>query len=134
MKKQTIQKQTICVRNKDAVFEGEYVTLPSVDDKIEQLKAELYILRVKGDSMVNAGIKDGDCVLVQEKKEFYSGEIVLAYIGEKATIKRFMSIDEPPYLYLQPENSKYEQIFFTDDVCLSGKIISVLKGDKMDAN
>lgn len=77
--------------------------------------------------MINAGIEDGDVVLVQAQKEFVSGDIVLAHIGEDATIKRFMSIDKPPYTYLKPENPKYNNILFTDEVRLTGKVISVLK-------
>jgi len=83
-----------------------------------------------GDSMINAGIDDGDVVLVQKAKEFSSGDIVLAYDSGEATIKRFVSEDKPPYVYLKPENPKYENILFTDEMRLDGKILSVLnKGD-----
>ena len=87
----------------------------------------MYVLRVYGDSMINAGINDGDHVLVQEKKEFSSGDIVLAYDGEDATIKRFMSVNEPPYLYLKPENPKYDIILFRDSISMAGKVMAVLK-------
>ena len=77
--------------------------------------------------MINAGIDDGDVVLVKNQKEFISGDIVLAEIGDEATIKRFMSTDTPPYVYLKPENPKYENILFTDEARLTGKVISVFK-------
>jgi repressor LexA len=112
---------------------GEWLPLVSrranVDDKVERLKDDVFILKISGDSMINAGIEDGDVVLVQAQKEFVSGDIVLARIGEDATIKRFISIDKPPYTYLKPENPKYNIILFTDDVRLTGKVISVLKNN-----
>ncbi|MEK9179884.1 MAG: transcriptional repressor LexA [Patescibacteria group bacterium] len=94
---------------------------------VARLEAEVFMLKVLGDSMINAGIDDGDAVLVQTKKEFTSGEIVYAQIGDEGTIKRFMSDDKPPYVYLKPENPKYELIPFTHEMELKGKIISVLK-------
>lgn len=111
-------------------FDGEWMQMPAAhyDTKIERLKANVYVLRVYGDSMINAGINDGDHVLVQEKKEFVSGDVVLAYDGDDATIKRFMSVNEPPYLYLKPENPKYEIILFRDSISMAGKVISVLRG------
>ena len=77
--------------------------------------------------MINAGIEDGDVVLVREAKEFVSGEIVLAETPEGTTVKRFISEDKPPYVYLKPENPNYENILFTDDVELKGKISSIMK-------
>lgn len=89
---------------------------------------DIFMLKISGDSMINAGIDDGDAVLVQTMKEFISGDIVFAEIGEEGTVKRFISEDKPPYVYLKPENPNYKNILFTDDVLLKGKIISVLKG------
>jgi len=77
--------------------------------------------------MINAGIDNEDIVLVQSKKEFYSGEIVLANMESGATIKRFISEDKPPYIYLKPENPNYNNILFTENIELQGKVISVLK-------
>jgi len=106
---------------------GEWQTLPSGFEKIEKLNEEIFILKIHGDSMINAGIDDGDLVLVQTKKEFYTGEVVLATIGEDSTVKRFVSQDKPPYVFLKPENPKYPHISFTDETKLTGKVISVLK-------
>lgn len=99
-----------------------------VSKDISRLAEDVFMLKVLGDSMINAGIDDGDAVLVQTKKEFVSGEIVYAQIGEEGTIKRFMSEDKPPYVYLKPENPKYENILCTDEMQLKGKVVSVLKG------
>ncbi|NQU77720.1 repressor LexA [Candidatus Falkowbacteria bacterium] len=103
---------------------GEWQT---VSPEVARLEEEVFLLKITGDSMINAGIDDGDTVLVQSKEEFLTREIVLAQIGSEATVKRFMSEDEPPYVYLKPENPKYKIILFTDEVELKGKVISVLK-------
>lgn len=100
-----------------------------ISKEVAKLSEEVFMLKVSGDSMINAGIDDGDAVLVQTKKEFVSGEIVYAQIGDESVIKRFMSDDKPPYVYLKPENPKYENILFTDETTLIGKVISVLKND-----
>jgi len=100
-----------------------------ISKEVSRLSEEMFILKIAGDSMINAGIDDGDAVLVQTKKEFISGEIVYAQIGDEGTVKRFISEDKPPYVYLKPENPKYENIVFTDDVRLKGKVVSILKSN-----
>lgn len=96
---------------------------------LSRLENDVFILRVSGDSMINAGIDDGDKVLVQSQKEFISGDIVLADMDGESTIKRFVSDDNPPYVYLKPENPNYKVIPFTERMRLLGKVISVLKAD-----
>ena len=105
-------------------IDGDWQTLPG---GTSILKDQVFLLKINGDSMINAGIDDGDTVLVKQQKEFISGDIVLAKVGNQTTIKRFMSDDKPPYLYLKPENPKYDIIYFTEDVFLDGKVISILK-------
>lgn len=97
---------------------------------ISRLENDVFMLRINGDSMINAGIDDNDVVLVQEKKEFVSGEIVLADCDGEATVKRFISDDKPPYVYLKPENPAYPIILFRGTTTLKGKIISVLKNNQ----
>jgi repressor LexA len=99
----------------------------AVSGDVAQFAEEVFLLRILGDSMINAGIDDGDVVLIQSKKEFYTREIVLAQVSDEKTVKRFISEDKPPYVYLKPENPNYENILFTDDVELQGKVVSVLK-------
>ena len=106
---------------------GEWITTPTSD--VAQLKDDVFLLKVSGDSMLNAGIEDGDAVLVRGQKEFVSGDIVLAKIGDESTIKRFISDDRPPYMYLKPENPKYEIIPFNEETRLVGKVISILKNN-----
>lgn len=98
-----------------------------ISQEVAKLSEEMFMLKVSGDSMINAGIDDGDAVLVQTKKEFVSGEIVYAQVGDGGTIKRFMSDDKPPYVYLKPENPNYELIPFTHEMELKGKVVSVFK-------
>lgn len=103
---------------------GEWQTL---SPQVAMLQDNVFLLQISGDSMINAGIDDGDKVLVKSQKEFVSGDIVLAKVGDESMVKRFISEDKPPYLYLKPENPNYEIIYFTEDVVLEGKVISVLK-------
>ena len=103
---------------------GEWQILSS---QVAMLQDNVFLLQISGDSMINAGIDDGDKVLVKSQKEFVSGDIVLAKVGDESMVKRFISEDKPPYLYLKPENPNYEIIYFTEDVVLEGKVISVLK-------
>lgn len=104
-------------------IEGEWQQMPG---EVSKLQGNVYLIKVSGDSMINAGINDGAIVLIREQKEFVSGDIVLARVGDETTIKRFISEDKPPYLYLKPENPKYNIIFFTDQVELKGKVISIV--------
>lgn len=100
-----------------------------VGNELAKLAEEVFILKISGDSMINANINDGDAVLVQASKEFVSGDIVYAEIRDEGTIKRFISEDKPPYVYLKPENPRYGNILFTDDTELKGKVVSVFKGN-----
>lgn len=111
---------------------GEWQTLPtykaSKNDKISKLQDNIFLLKVSGDSMINAGINNNDIVLVKESEHFISGDIVLARIGDESTVKRFISQDEPPYMYLKPENPKYDIIPFDDETTeMQGKVVSVLR-------
>lgn len=103
---------------------GEWQT---VSKDVSQLKGDVSILKISGDSMKNANIDNNDIVLVRSQKEFSSGDIVLAELEDGSTIKRFISDDNPPYVYLKPENPKYDLILFEDGMRLVGKVISVFK-------
>ncbi len=105
-------------------IEGEW---QPISKDVSRLANEVFLIKISGDSMINAGIDDGDAVLVETQKEFASGDIVLAEISGEVTVKRFISDDTPPYVYLKPENPKYEIIPFTEETRLQGKVISVLK-------
>lgn len=81
----------------------------------------LFALRVVGDSMIEAGILDGDIVIVESRRYAENGEIVLALIDDSATVKRFFK--EDGYIRLQPANSSMEPILVRD-VTILGKVIA----------
>ncbi len=90
---------------------------------------EEFLLRVKGDSMVNAGILDGDLVVVRREQTAQDGDIVVALAGddetaEDATVKRFFR--DGRRVRLQPENDELEPIF-TDHVQILGKVTGVFR-------
>jgi repressor LexA len=90
---------------------------------------EEFLLRVKGDSMVDAGILDGDYVVVQRRQDAENGQIVVALAGQdevadEATVKRFFR--ENGRIRLQPENEAMEPIY-ADHVQILGKVIGVFR-------
>lgn len=85
---------------------------------------EHFILRVRGDSMVEAGILDGDYIVVRSQPDAQNGEIVVALVEDSATVKRFYK--ENGYFRLQPENSTMEPIV-VESVSILGKVVSLLR-------
>jgi repressor LexA len=103
----------------------EYVAVP------EPLArgGEEFLLRVKGDSMINAGILEGDLVVVRRQQDARNGDIVVALAGadetaDEATVKRFFR--EKDRIRLQPENDALEPIY-TDYVEVLGKVTGVFR-------
>ncbi len=85
---------------------------------------DVFMLKVQGESMIEAGILDGDLVLVKEQKYANNGDIVVALLEDDATIKRFYK--EANYIRLQPENQFMEAIY-TRDVSILGKVIGLYR-------
>ena len=83
-----------------------------------------FILRVHGDSMIDAGIMDGDYVVVRQQNTAINGEIVVAMIEGNATVKRFYK--EGGHFRLQPENSTMLPII-TKNVDIAGKVVTVFR-------
>ena len=83
-----------------------------------------YVLRVRGDSMKNAGILEGDYVVVRRQDTADDGEIVVALVGEEATVKRFFREDD--HVRLQPENETMEPIR-SREVRIIGRVVGVLR-------
>ena len=83
-----------------------------------------FILRVRGDSMVDAGILEGDHVVVRKQETASDGEIVVALVGEEATVKRFYREDD--HVRLQPENAAYEPIR-SKDVQILGRVVGLYR-------
>ncbi len=84
-------------------------------------KANLFALRVMGESMIEAGILDGDIVVVESKRYADDGEIVVAMIDDEATVKRFYK--DNGRIRLQPANHTMEPIY-TKEVMVLGKVIA----------
>jgi len=84
----------------------------------------LFALKIKGDSMINAGIFDGDIVFVKKQATAVNGDIVAAIIGEEATVKRFKKTETG--VKLLPENPKYEPIV-SKNIKIAGKVVGILR-------
>src|SRR5699024_937787 len=100
----------------------EYFPIPSSSAKQDD---HLFILSVEGESMINAGIYDGDRVIVKQQSTAENGEIIVAMTDDdEATIKRFYKEDKQ--FRLQPENDAMEPMYF-DNVTILGKIVGLYR-------
>lgn len=98
----------------------EYVEVPPVagGDRGE------YVLRIRGESMKDAGILEGDYVVVHKQETAADGDIVVALVGEEATVKRFFR--ESDHIRLQPENATMEPIR-TTEVEILGRVVGLFR-------
>jgi len=87
-------------------------------------KKDVFILHVRGDSMVNAGILDRDYIVVRKQENAINGEIIVALLENEATVKRFFKTDKK--IKLMPENDYMEPIV-ANDVKILGKVIGVIR-------
>ncbi len=87
-------------------------------------KDEVFMLKVKGESMIDAGILDGDYIIVRKQNIANNGEIVVALINDEATVKTFYR--EKHYIRLQPQNAYMEPII-TKDANIIGKVVSLIR-------
>ena len=95
--------------------------------KSSENAAEHFSLKVHGDSMINAGILDGDYVIVRQQPTAVDGDIIVALIGDEATVKRFFKEDDR--VRLQPEHPTMEPIIVTRQQPFSvlGKVVAVFR-------
>jgi repressor LexA len=98
-------------------------TFPLPFDFVQNSTA--FMLKVQGDSMIEAGILDKDLVLVKQQSTANNGEIVVALIGDEATVKTFYK--ENGYVRLQPENQYLEPIIVRENLSILGKVIGVFR-------
>jgi len=98
----------------------EYVPVPSAAGGDEGA----YVLRVRGESMKKIGILEGDLVVVRPQETAENGEIVVALVGEEATVKRFFR--EPDHVRLQPENDEMEPIR-SREVRVLGRVVGLMR-------
>ncbi|MGE5362966.1 MAG: transcriptional repressor LexA [Bacteroidota bacterium] len=98
-----------------------------LDPAYIKMGAGCFALRVKGDSMINAGIFEGDLVIVSPRSEAYNGEIVIAQLGDEATVKRFERKGNE--VFLIAENTRYKPIIVKEreDFSIIGKVVGVLR-------
>ena len=119
-----------CVPVVGRVAAGSPILAEENTEAVLPLPAELvgdgehFILRVRGESMINAGILNDDYIVVHRQPDARNGDIVVALVDDDATVKRFYR--ESDHIRLQPENSGMEPII-TDSVVILGKVVSLLR-------
>lgn len=84
-----------------------------------------FLLKVRGDSMIEIGINDGDFVVVQEQPTANNGDVVVAIVEDGATVKTFYK--EHDHVRLQPENSSMKPIIVRENVSIAGKVVAVFR-------
>ena len=100
----------------------EWINLPST---LTRGRKDVFLLKVRGDSMKDAGILEGDLVIVRPMREVRTGDIVVALLHDEATVKRFIEIRGRRYL--KPENEKYANIYPDDEWTIQGKVVGVIR-------
>ncbi len=97
----------------------EYLMMPQ-----EMSNDDMFCLRVQGESMIDAGILNGDIIVVRQQDEAQNGEIIVALIGEEATVKRIFY--EDARIRLQPEN-RFMAPIYVDSVQILGKVVALFR-------
>ena len=88
-------------------------------------KGDTFMLKVKGDSMINVGIYSGDTIMVESCNTARNGDIVVALIDDSATVKTFYR--EKDHIRLQPENDNMDPIIVRDEVTIVGKVFGLFR-------
>ena len=100
----------------------------NVDTSLVPASGNIFALLVHGESMRNAGILDGDVVLARQQENAERGDIVVALIGEEATVKRYSPDSDG--IHLLPENDAFEPIFVSseaDGFSIAGKVVGLMR-------
>ncbi|MFW6269721.1 MAG: transcriptional repressor LexA [Bacillota bacterium] len=100
----------------------DYFPVPA--DYVRSSGKEIFMLKVKGNSMIKAGIHDGDLVIAQKQKQVENGEIIIALLENEATVKTFYQ--EENNIRLQPENPEYDPII-SSNIDILGKVIGLYR-------
>ncbi|MEO6508700.1 MAG: LexA family transcriptional regulator [Patescibacteria group bacterium] len=106
----------------DASFDEDPVSL---DQYLVQHPGYTYLLRVSGDSMIDEGIKQGDLVILDKKREPKNHDIVAALIDNEWTLKYFMN--DQGEVYLKAANPKYPPLHPKESLSIGGVVVSVIK-------
>lgn len=102
----------------------DYIKVPTTFLRKTSSMQNVYMLKVKGESMIEVGIYDGDYIVVAEENSARNGEIVVALIEDEATVKTYYK--EKDYIRLQPENKEMDPIIVRD-VKILGKVIGLYR-------
>lgn len=105
--------------------EEEMTDTMSFDDYLVDKKEATYILRVKGDSMIDAGIQEGDMVVVERGAAYKDGDIVIAEVDGEWTIKYFRKVGAK--VFLEPANAKYKPIYPEEELTISAVVKAVVR-------
>lgn len=103
-------------------FVEDWVNLPQT---LIKGRRDVFLLRVRGDSMINAGIHEGDLVIVRPTREAKNNDIVVALLHDEATVKRFIQIKNRAYL--KAENPDYANIYPKEEWMIQGKVVGVIR-------
>jgi repressor LexA len=100
----------------------EWINLPQT---LIKGRRDVFLLKVRGDSMINAGMFEGDLVIVRPTKEAKHNDIVVALLHDEATVKRFVQIKNRAYL--KAENPDYPNIYPKEEWMIQGKVVGVIR-------
>ena len=100
----------------------DWINLPQT---LVRNRQDVFLLRVRGDSMKNAGILEDDLVIVKPTKDVKHQDIVVALLHDEATVKRFIKIQNR--VYLKPENESYKNIYPQSEWTVQGKVVGVIR-------
>ena len=102
----------------------DYIKVPTTFIRRTKFGQNIFMLKVKGESMIEVGIYDGDYIIIAEENVARNGEIVVALIGDEATVKTYYK--EKDHIRLQPENKDMDPILVRD-VKILGKVIGLYR-------
>ncbi len=99
----------------------------TIDRDFLACRSDVFALRVKGDSMINAGIFDGDLIFARQQKTAERGEIIVAQVDNEATVKYYQPLSD--HIELRPANPKYRPIVVNKgkDFSIAGRVIGVMR-------
>jgi repressor LexA len=100
----------------------EWINLPQT---FVRGRRDVFLLKIRGDSMINAGMFDGDLVIVRPTREAKHNDIVVALLHDEATVKRFIQIKNRAYL--KAENPDYPNIYPKEEWMIQGKVVGVIR-------
>lgn len=89
-------------------------------------KGEFFILRASGNSMINAGVEDGDYVIIRKEESAQEGQIIVALVDNEVTLKRYYIDKDKQMIRLHPENNEMEDMYF-ENIVIQGVAVRVIK-------